>query len=176
MTYHNQRNAVILNLSYGCSILFVTGQLLQFVSFYFYHSIYLWPNVNWHIELKVTEQLHSQSLKVTAVSLWSGIAGVAFFSTGSCSFHCTPRHGMVGNQCTALIKALTSCLHRKLTCLLLISCRSHSVCKDCSANHNMFINDNKKNATLSVRHLLSNTEIESELCDECSDSKKALDT
>lgn len=74
-------------------------------------------------------QLQSQSLIVTAVSLLSQIAGMVFFSTGNCSFQCTPRCGMVGNQCTALIKTLTSCLHRKLTCLLLISCRSHSVCE-----------------------------------------------
>lgn len=59
----------------------------------------------------------------------SQIAGMAFFSTGSCSFLCTPRPGMLGNQCTALIKALASCLYRKLTRLLLISCRSQSVCE-----------------------------------------------
>lgn len=38
---------------------------------------------------------------------------MAFFSTGSGSFLCAPRPGMLGNQCTALIKALTSCLYRK---------------------------------------------------------------
>ena len=38
---------------------------------------------------------------------------------------------MLGNQCTALIKALTSCLYRKqsVTRSLLISCRSQSVCE-----------------------------------------------
>lgn len=61
----------------------------------------------------------------------SQIAGMAFFSTGSGSFLQTPRPGMLGNQCPALIKALTSCLYRKqsLTRLLLISCRSQSVCE-----------------------------------------------
>lgn len=83
---------------------------------------------------------------------------MAFFSTGSCSFHCPPRHGLLGNQSTALIKALTSCLRRKRTRSLLVS----FCLEDCSANHNMFINDNKqKNETLSVPHWLSNSEIES---------------
>lgn len=81
----------------------------------------------WIVWRDCSALLYSQSLTVTAVSLLSQIAGMAFSSTGNCSFQCTPRHGMVGNQCTALIKTLTSCLHRKLTCLLLISCRFHSV-------------------------------------------------
>lgn len=70
---------------------------------------------------------HSNSCEIVE----SQIAGMAFFSTGSNSFLCTPRPGMLGNQCTALIKALTSCLYRKqsLTRSLLISCRSQSVCE-----------------------------------------------
>lgn len=56
---------------------------------------------------------------------------MAFLSTGSGSFLCAPRPGMLGNQCTALIKALTSCLYRKesVTRSLLISCRFQSVCE-----------------------------------------------
>lgn len=109
---------------------------------------------------KVSEQLHTQWLTVTAVSLLSGMAGITFFSTGSCSFHCAPRHGRVGNQCTALIKALSSCLHGKLTCLLLISCRSLSVCK-IVLPITTYLSMTTENVTLSVRHLLPNMKIKS---------------
>lgn len=90
------------------------------------------------------------------------IAGMAFFSTGSCSFLCNPRPGMLGNQCTALINALTSCLYRKLTRLLLISWRSQSVCeivlpiKTC-----LSMKTSKGMWSYQVRHLLSKSEIES---------------
>lgn len=87
-----------------------------------------------------TCELHLQLLDLTSFlfttshtknkSVESQIAGMAFFSTGSASFLCTPRPGMLGNQCTALIKALTSCLYRKQSLVrsLLIPCRSRAVC------------------------------------------------
>lgn len=133
--HNNWKNSLVFSLSNECRIVFFTGPSLQCV-FLLNHSIYKFQQkynpqfprqgIVWG---DCSTLLYSQSLKVTAVSLLSQIAGMAFFSTGNCSFQCTPRHGKVGNQCTALIKTLTSCLHRKLTCLLLISCRSHSVCE-----------------------------------------------
>lgn len=75
---------------------------------------YLMVQVDEKAAHRATVQVYFQTSHTNSCEIVeSQIACMAFFSTGSNSFLCTPRPGLLGNQCTALIKALTSCLYRK---------------------------------------------------------------